>query len=113
MIRACEACGVELERQDRDHCDDCMAEEVRTSAMAFREAGRAMLAALPTSGYDPAHTEVANRRRGSKAAQHQRKFRQWNAEDREAADPEVFRTEMLPKLQSVSLGAMARAAGLS
>ena len=33
------ACGVILGRQDRDHCEDCMPEEVRAGAMAFREKG--------------------------------------------------------------------------
>lgn len=39
--QACKACGVVLKRQDRDHCGDCMPEELRASAMAFRGASEA------------------------------------------------------------------------
>jgi hypothetical protein len=64
-------------------------------------------------GQDPAHSEVANQRRGEKVTQHQRAFRKWDAEHGSDADPEVFRREILPGLQAVSLGAMAKATGLS
>ena len=90
-----------------------MPEEVRASAMAFREAGRQKLEALRAAGEDPAHTEEANRQRGAKVSQRQREFRQWDAVHGGEADAEVFRREILPGLQKVSIGAMARAAGLS
>ena len=111
--RACEACGVILERRDRDHCDDCMPDEIRASAMAFREQGRVKLEALRAEGQDPAHSETANRRRGAKVARAQRAFRQWDAAHGGEADPETFRSEILPGLHGVSLGLMARATGLS
>jgi hypothetical protein len=110
---ACKACGVILERQDRHHCDESMSEEVRTSALAFREKGRAKLEALRAAGEDPAHADEANQRRGEKVALQQREFRQWDAEHGGVADPEVFRREILPGMQGVSLGAMAKATGLS
>ena len=111
--RPCKACGVILERQDRDHCDDCMPEEVRASAMVFRAAGRDRLEAPRAAGKDPAHSGEANRQRGAKVAQAQQALRQWDAAHGGEADPEVFRREILPGLQSISLGAMAEATGLS
>ena len=111
--RACKACGVVLLRQDRGHCNECMPREVRASATAFREAGRMKLAALRAEGEDPAHSEEANRQRGIKVSQAQKAFRQWNAAHGGEADPEVFRRDILPRLQSVSLGMMAKATGLS
>lgn len=87
--------------------------EVRASAMAFREKGRARLEDLRAAGKDPARSETANRRRGEKVARAQQAFRQWDAEHGGEASPEVFRREILPGLQTVSLGAMAKATGLS
>jgi predicted Zn-ribbon and HTH transcriptional regulator len=111
--QACKACGVVLKRQDRDHCGDCMPEELRASAMAFRVAERARLEVMRGAGEDPAHSEVANERRGKKVAQAQREFHAWDAEHGGEPDPELFRREILPSLQNMSLGAMARATGLS
>lgn len=102
-----------LKRQARDHCDDCMPEAVRDRALAFREAGRAKLQAMRAAGEDLAHSEAANRQRGAKVACAQKAFRQWDAEHEDEADPEVFRREILPGLQEVSLGSMAKATGLS
>jgi hypothetical protein len=105
------ATGMVLERQDRDRCDDCRPEEMRTCAIAFRAAGRAKLEALRADGQDPAHSDAANRRRGEKVAQRQREVRQWDAANGGEADPEVFRREILPRLQTVSLGRWPRRPG--
>ena len=113
VLQACKACGVVLERQDRNHCGDCMPEELRAGALVLREKGRTKREVLRLAGKDPAHSETANRRRGKKVAQAQREFRQWDAAHEGESDPEVFRREILPGLQSVPLGAMARATGLS
>ena len=98
-----------LERPDRNHCEDCLPEELRTSAMALRQ----KLKALRVTGADPAHSETANQRRGDKVSQRQREFRQRDAEHGREVDREVFQRETLPGLQSVSLQAMAKATGLS
>lgn len=111
--KACTACGVVLERQDRDHCDDCLPGERAARAVAYREAGRARREALRAVGLDPAHSTEANRRRGEKVATAQKALRQWDAVHEDAADPEVFQREILPGLQGVSLTAMAKATGLS
>ncbi len=68
--------------------------ELRASGVASAQAGRSKLEELRGAGEDPAHTEATRQRRGE-------------------ADPEVFRREILPGLQAVSLGTMARATGLS
>lgn len=56
---------------------------------------------------------MANQRRRETVAQRQREVRQWDAAHGDEADPEGFRREILPRLQTVSLGAMAKATGLS
>lgn len=46
-------------------------------------------------------------------ARHLREIRQWDTAHGGQADPEVFRREILPGLEGVSLNAMAKATGLS
>ena len=77
------------------------------------EAGRAKLEASRASSEIPADSDAANRRRGATGTQRQREARQCDAAHGGEADPEVFQREILPKLQSVSVGAMAKATGLS
>lgn len=75
-----------LERQERDNCDGCMPEEVRTSAMAFCEAGRAKLEALRETGEDPVHSVHANRRRGETISRRQQEFREWDTSHGDESD---------------------------
>lgn len=111
--RACTSCGVVLGVGDRSFCDACLPEVNQTNAIDFRERGRATRAALRAEGQDPAHSEVANQRRGTQVARHLREIRQWDTAHGGEADPEVFRREILPGLQDVSLSTMAKATGLS
>jgi hypothetical protein len=111
--RACTGCGVVLQAGDRNFCDVWLPEVNQTNALDFRERGRATRAALRVEGKDPAHSEVANQRRGRQVARHLREIRQWNTAHGGEADPEVFRREILPGLQDVSLSTMAKATGLS
>jgi hypothetical protein len=90
-----------------------MPEAIRATARALGEAGRTTLAELQASGDDPAHTETANRRRGQTMALRRRDASDWDAAHGGEADPEVFRREILPELQSVSLDAMAEVTGLT
>lgn len=64
-------------------------------------------------GEDPAHSWIASPWRGEKMARAQRAFREWDAEHGGEADPEEFQQEVLPRLQHISLGATAKATGLS
>lgn len=88
-------------------CDCCPPKVKPANALDFRERGRATRAALRAEGQDPAHSELANQRRGSTAGQQLREARQWDTAHGGEADPEVFRQEILTGLQTVSLSAMA------
>lgn len=109
----CRECGVVLEDRSRMYCDACLAHYKETQATAFSEAGRVKLAELRAGGKDPSKAGEAKEKRGRKNRQHMQDQAAWEAEHGMEADPEVFRREILPELQGVSLGVMAKATGLS
>ncbi len=53
------------------------------------------------------------KRRAAKLVQRMHDQAAWEAEHGDGADPEAFQREFLPQLQAVTLGAMAKATGLS
>jgi hypothetical protein len=71
------------------------------------------MAELRAAGRDPSKGSQAKEKRGRKNRQHMQEQAVWEAENQSGADPEVFRREILPQLQGVSLGVMAKATGLS
>lgn len=102
-----------LEDRSRMYCDDCLPTYKEAQATAFSEAGRGKLAELRAAGKDPSRGGQAKAKRGRKNSQHMQDQAAWEAEHGTEADPEVFRREILPHLQKVSLGRMAKATGLS
>ncbi len=68
---------------------------------------------LRAAGRDPSRGGGAKRKRGQKNSQHMQDQAAWEGKHGNEADPEVFRREILPQLQGVSLGVMAKATGLS
>jgi len=105
----CRSCGVVLDASDRAFCDDCLPEHQE----AFQRAGPIALRRLRAGGRDPAHGGEAGRKRGTSNARRQREVRSWNRAHPVRPDPEVFRREILPRLQEVSLGRIAKATGLT
>ncbi len=113
---ACRLCGVVLDRPGRDYCDDCWTEyRVEQATERFAPAGLETLARLRSEGIDPAHGGKAGRKRGQRNAGHMAAVMEWEQARGEAdqGDPDMFRREVLPKLQGVPLGVMAKATGLS
>jgi len=109
----CRDCGVILDDRSRMYCDACLPTYKETQAIAFSDAGRVKLVELRAAGRDPSKGGQAKAKRGGKNRQHMRDQAAWEAEHGMEADPEVFRREILPPLQGVSLGMMAKATGLS
>lgn len=110
---ACRECGSILDDDSRMYCDDCLPSYQQAHVTAFSAAGRAMLAELRAAGRDPSRGGEARKKRGQKNSQHMKDQAAWEAEHGIEADPEVFRREIRPQLQEVSLGVMAKATGLS
>lgn len=100
---ACNACGVTLERKDRDHCDDCCRRKcVPVRRRTVNRGGRDSRH-CGGAGEDPAHFKAANRRCGITVARRQREVHQWEVAHRGETAPERFRREILSGLQQVSM----------
>jgi hypothetical protein len=56
---------------------------------------------------------LARSRVASRQRERQREENEWNAAHPERADPDVFRRDVLPGMQSTSLGELVRRTGLS
>lgn len=112
--RVCRACGVLLEGlEDRMFCDDCLPQRHAELGAQTAAAGRRVLAQMRVERRDPAHGGAAARLRGAKIGQHNRERARWRCEESAAANPEVFRREILPRLRGVPLGRIARALSVS
>ncbi len=105
----CRSCGGVLDASDRAYCDDCLPEHQE----AFGRAGPAALRRLRAEGRDPAHGGGAARKRGTSNGKWQREAASWNRAHPNRPDSEVFRREILPRLQGMPLGRIAKATGLT
>lgn len=107
-------CGVILEDRTRQYCDDCLPDYREAQASSFSDAGRAKLRELREAGTDPSQTGEATEKRRAVMTQRRREEAEWNAAhvDR-IADESIFRTEILPTLQGLSLSTIVAATGLS
>ncbi|MDR7578710.1 MAG: CRISPR-associated endonuclease Cas1 [Armatimonadota bacterium] len=105
----CGRCGAVLQRPGRKICSACEYVD-RTERVVV--AGPARLAQLRQAGTDPAHGGRAAQLRAEKVRTLAMERKQWDATGA-PADPEVFRREILPGLQSLTVSQIARAAGIS
>jgi CRISPR-associated protein Cas1 len=110
---ACHECGTILQIRTRKYCDECLPIAKERSLAAFSESGRSRLTEMRAMGREPSKGGEARRKLGEKNSQHMKDQAVWDAEDQSEAVPEVFRREILPGLQAVSLSTMASATGLS
>jgi hypothetical protein len=107
-------CGVLLREEGRQYCDDCWPEVQTTQVADFGAAGRAKLAELRAAGQDPSRGGEVAKKRASALERRQQEQAAWEAaHGAEVFNHEVFRSEILPGLQGVSLGTLAKVTGLS
>jgi len=110
----CRSCGVLLEGlEDRLYCDYCLPLRRKESTASMSRTGRETLGRLRGEGRDPAHGGTAARARGEKIGHHNRERGRWRDAADGAADPSVYRREILPRLRRVPLSRIARAVGVS
>ncbi len=110
---SCRDCGLILEDRERLYCDDCLPHRREETVALFAIAGPAALARRRTEGNDPAHGGEAGRAKGQRNAAHAAANAAWEATHGTDWDPEEFRREILPKLQTVPLSLIMEATGLS
>ncbi len=109
----CRDCGTLLEKQGRKYCDECLPAYRDERAASFSDAGRRRMAELRAAGKDPSKGGEAAKRRGAKNSQWMKDQAAWESVYGSKTYPEVFLREILPHLQGVSLGVMAKATALS
>jgi hypothetical protein len=110
---ACRECGVIVADVARGYCDACLPTIQARQSRKFGESGRARLAELRAAGREPSRGGEARKKRGEKISRHMKEQAAWEAENGTDADPEVFRLEILPTLQGISLSKIAGATGMS
>jgi hypothetical protein len=110
----CVVCGVALSDGGRQYCDDCFATRRAEIEANFAPTGITKLAMLRAGGQDPAHGREAGKQRGQTNAKHFEATVEWKREHgNEPLTLDEFTSEMLPRLQSVSLVDLMAATGLS
>lgn len=113
LPHACRSCGTLLDASDRIYCDGCLPDQRREQAASFIAEGPETLARFRAVGRDPAHGGKAARKRGARNIKNMREALQWEREHKVEHELADFKRDVLPRLQRVSLGAMAKATGLS
>ncbi|MDP9357432.1 MAG: CRISPR-associated endonuclease Cas1 [Chloroflexota bacterium] len=110
---ACGGCGVVLDDPRRAYCDVCLPERRGETAAIFANAGPETLAKLRAKGTDPAHGGEAACKRGRRNAEHARAAGEWERANGDREPDADFARDVLPELQSVPLGTLMEATGLS
>jgi CRISPR-associated endonuclease Cas1 len=112
---ACRSCGAKVTIRKRVYCDRCFPDQMeaqrRAVTPAFRAGGPAKIAAMRAAGHDPTSTPEAKRRRASTASKQRKAAAAWR--DDGSLDRVDFRRDILPKLQSLPVRAIAEAMGAS
>ena len=99
--------------QDQQDDNDCRFKYPQELLATFSAAGRTKLSELRAAGKDPSKGGEVAKRRAAKLVQRMQDQAAWETEHETEADPEVFRREILPHLQDITLSAMAKETGLS
>jgi hypothetical protein len=96
----CLECGVMLEDQAREYCDDCLPDYREAQITSFSDAGRAKLKELRASGIDPSQVGEAAEKRRTTMKERRREEAEWDAAHPGGeVDAEAFTNEVLPQLQ--------------
>lgn len=110
LSRNCERCGQPVSDAGK-LCKGCRAAFQDKSE--WLTAGRSRLAKLREEGEDPAHGGQAGYRRAAKVSAENRKSADWSRDNSDRPSAEVFKSQILPGLQSLSSKEMRNATGLS
>ena len=112
-VPTCRSCGGSVPRPDYRYCDQCRGARQVEVAAAFSEAGQASFGRRRAQGSDPTRTEQALAKQRQAMVRRNREAKEWREAGGEAQDPDVFRTEILPFIQNLSIMRLSKATGLS
>jgi uncharacterized Zn finger protein (UPF0148 family) len=110
---ACKSCGGVLDNQGRTFCSACLPGFNRERTRKLKHAARETLAEMRASAQDPAQSEEARRKRIDKAREMSLAARAWEREHGLPADPTIYESEVLPKMQDMSVRELVALTGLS
>jgi CRISPR-associated endonuclease Cas1 len=108
----CRLCGLVITR-GRAYCNKCLGDAHREALNLASEAATRVLAQMRAAGRDPAHGGEAARKRASSLSMRQEEAKAFERKSVTLPSAEIFEREILPRLQSVTVPAMARATGLT
>jgi hypothetical protein len=109
---ACRSCGTPLVDPSRSYCTACSIIVRSEVGVAASARARARLEELRAAGNDPSQSSMAKETVGQKNRAHNLVQRAWDLEN-DRPDPEIFQTEILPRLQRIPLSRIAGAGGFS
>jgi hypothetical protein len=109
---ACRECGLVLEDRSRMYCDECLS-ALRLGNSENIGKAHERLRKLRGQGREPMAAPEVRTKIGRSNRARQRAILAWEAKHGHEWDPEVFRREILPTLQAVTVTRMATASGLS
>jgi CRISPR-associated endonuclease Cas1 len=111
----CARCGKPVEKRRRRHCEACMPRARREHGLRAIECARQALRLQTLAGNDPRADSETNRKRGEAIVEQRQRSREWKRENPNGAghDRAWFLREVMPKLDDIPLGAIARVTGLS
>jgi CRISPR-associated endonuclease Cas1 len=111
----CKACGAKVNVRKRVYCNACfptqMAAQQRAIEPIFVAAGPAKLAAMRAAGHDPTSTPEVRRRRAQSVSKQRKAAASWR--DDGSLDGVDFNRDILSKLQTLTVRAIAQAIGVS
>ena len=113
VSNACRECGVVLTNPDRQYCRDCLPKFKDRRTDNLVRAARGVLADMRASADDPARSPEAIAKRVKANSERRKAALAWERKNPGPHDPEVFRSEILPALERVTLPQMMRATGLT
>lgn len=110
---ACAECGMSLAGLDRKLCEACLPDERAQHVEQMLEKSLVAKARHRAEGVDPERAAETKRRLSETMRERRRRISAWAAENEVTADPDVFRREILPRLQAATIRQLMRATGLS
>jgi CRISPR-associated endonuclease Cas1 len=108
----CVVCGDATSSPGRSYCPRCLPEREAEQIAEFQLAGSGRLAELRLAREDPAHGGDVAAIRGRKWSERHALERDWEA-NHDRADPQRFRTEILPGLRALPTRRLVEATGLT
>jgi CRISPR-associated endonuclease Cas1 len=112
QLPTCKACGDDLQDSDQTYCDKCRPEQRGEQIEEFKMSGPRRLKQLREQGQYPAHSEEANEKRMLTQQRHAEERKRWAAQE-PTIDRDAFEKCIRPGLQSIPLGRIRAATGLS